>query len=61
MSDVTIKQDIAALEGQIENLSEQLNTLYEQQETQYESILANLNALDERIGEVIDDISALRK
>ncbi len=49
MSDATVKQDIAALESQIENVSEQLNTLFEQQDTQYANVVALLQALGDKI------------
>ena len=49
MSDATVKQDIAALESQIENVSEQLNTLFEQQDTQYANIVALLQTLGDKI------------
>ena len=49
MSDATIKQDIAALESQIENISEQLNTLFAQQETQYASTVALLQSLGDKL------------
>lgn len=59
MIDITLKQDIAALESQIENISEQLNTLLESTETQYANIVALLQGLEDKIDATASIVESL--